>query len=270
MTAMTTAGIAELLLQDSLDEALAASAASVKAQAGSPARRMIHAELCALSGDLEKADAHAKIAQRLLHPGDAAAPPLFRQHLRGLEARERWWRDGSVPDFPAGPSACDRAALALNVAFRAGNAESIRRKAAALEELRGMRPALWNGTDIPDLRDLDDRLPHAVEAVTSGGHYLWLDMARITRLTFTAPARPFDLCCRRARVVLRDGSAADILIPVVYPDPRTAAQRLASETDFEDMPGGLTVGRGQRLYLSGGDASAILDARDIDFGTADD
>ena len=159
----------------------------------------------------------------------------------------------------------DRLALMLNVALRAEDFAAARAALDALEAARGEQPALWNNRPIGDLRDLDDRLPHAFEAVTAGGNYLWLDFALVSDVIFQAPERLLDLAFRRARVTLRDGSAADLLIPATYPSAADDAQRLARRTDFVELPEGLSIAQGQRAYLAGEALAGLLEAEAIRF-----
>lgn len=261
---MTTATILSSLDKDDLGAAIVAATQEVKTTPQNAGARLRLAELSVLAGDLDRAETHAKLAARLA-PGDAVGLGLFRQYLRGLHARQQWWAAGAVPAFPGGMTGCDRLALALNVALRAEDFGAARAALDALETARGERPALWNGQPVEDLRDLDDRLPHAFEAVTAGGNYLWLDFALVRDVIFQTPVRPFDLAFRRARVTLRDGSAADLLVPAIYPSPVEDAQRLARRTDFVELPDGLTIAQGQRAYLAGEALAGLLDAETIRF-----
>jgi type VI secretion system protein ImpE len=265
---MTHPEISVLLSEGALDAAVAAAATAVTAKPQDGQMRVLLAELCVLAGDLQRAETHAKVASRL-SPDEAVGFGVFRQHLRGLHARNQWWQAGAVPTFPAGATQLDELALKLNVALLAGDSHSARAALDSLDEARGARPAHWNGTPVDDLRDLDDRLPHAVEAVTAGGSYLWLDMALIGDITFQPVQRPLDLGYRRARVTLTDGAAADLLIPATYHGSAAPEYLLARQTDFEEQPGGLTTAKGQRAYLAGDDMVGLLDAETILFGGAD-
>ncbi|MGL4237612.1 type VI secretion system accessory protein TagJ [Tabrizicola sp.] len=261
--------IAALLSEGALDTAVAAAAEAVKTKPQDAHGRIVLAELSVLAGDLERAETHAKLAARL-SPGDAVGLGVFRQHLRGLHARNQWWQTGAMPTFPSGATPLDELALKLNVALFAGEGPSARAALDALDEARGPRSARWNGVPVDDLRDLDDRLPHAVEAVTAGGNYLWLDMALISEVAFQPTQRPLDLGYRRARVTLTDGAAADLLIPAVYHGSAAPEYLLGRKTDFEELPGGLTAAKGQRAFLAGEDMVGLLDAETIVFGRADD
>ena len=96
---MTADTIAGLLANDDLDAGIASAAGAVKNRPQDPKARMVLAELCVLAGDLERAETHAKLAARAA-PDDAVGLGVFRQHLRGLHARDQWWQDGAVPAFP--------------------------------------------------------------------------------------------------------------------------------------------------------------------------
>ncbi|QBF32474.1 type VI secretion system accessory protein TagJ [Thalassococcus sp. S3] len=258
MTQTTT--LTDLLSNDDLDQALSLAAGRVKYQPKSTARRMEFAQLLVLGGELERADTQARLAQQF-DPASAPSLTPFRQYLRGLEARERWWSEGALPDFPLGATQADKLALALNVAIRTGATETeVRRAGAELEAVRLACPVVWNSTEHADLRDLDDRLPHALEAITSGGRYLWIDFTKFSEVTFAPVSAPLDLTLRSARVSLKDGSSADLLIPAIYDAPRMPAEHLARQTDFEDLPGGLTRAFGQRAFLVEDGMAPILEA----------
>jgi type VI secretion system protein ImpE len=265
---MTRPEISGLLSEGALDAAVAAAAAAVSTRPQDQQMRVLLAELAALAGDLQRAETHAKLAA-LLSPEDALGLGVFRQHLRGLFARNQWWENGAVPTFPLGTTALDELALKLNVALFAKDGPSAHAALQALDDARGARPAVWNGAPVDDLRDLDDRLPHAIEAVTAGGSYLWLDMALIDEIIFQPIQRPFDLGYRRARVTLTDGGAADVLIPATYHGSAKPEYLMARQTDFEELPGGLTTARGQRAFLAGDDMVGLLDAETILFGGTD-
>lgn len=255
--------IASLVSDDNLEEAIALAVDAVKAKATSAQARMELAQLLAISGDLKRAETHAKMAQ-------TQAPELmnliatFRANLRALEARDAWWATGAVPDMPLGPSDCDRDAIAINIGLREGDAGAAEAAAAALEEKRGPISGTWNGTAFDDLRDLDDRLPHAIEALTSGGNYLWIDLAKVKQITCAAPATPFDLICRQARVTLHEGASGEMFLPAVYPGAGTTAEKLGRVTEFEELPGGLMAARGQKSFIAGDDVVGFLELSELE------
>ncbi|MFS4437488.1 type VI secretion system accessory protein TagJ [Paracoccaceae bacterium GXU_MW_L88] len=256
--------ITDLLNADALDEANAKAVEWVKSAPESGQARMTLAALSVLMGDLKRAETHATMAARI-DTQDAVGYGLFRQHLRGLEARAQWWENGAVPTFPGGASETDQAAVALNVALRDGDEAKTVAALEALEALRGTRPGAWNGEAVDDLRDLDDRLPHALEAVSAGGNYLWIDLAKVTSIAFRPVSGPLDLALRPARVTLDDGAEADLGLPAIYPAPTSDAERLGRSTDFIER-GGIMIGQGQRAWLAGDEMQGFLGAEEITIG----
>lgn len=256
--------IADLLNSDALQEALDSAVQMVKLQPDNAGARMTLATISVIYGDLKRAETHATMAARFA-PENAVAYGLFRQHLRGLEARQQWWASGAIPDFPQGASEADKAAIALNVALQSGEQEKTVSALETIEEIRASRAGYWNNTAVDDLRDLDDRLPHAIEALTSGGHYLWIDLAKIAEISFKPASVPMDIVLRSARVRLNDGAEADMMIPAIYPDPETTAQQLGRTTEFVDHCG-ITIGKGQRSWLVGGDMQGLMSAQNIRVG----
>jgi type VI secretion system protein ImpE len=235
---------------DDLSAAIATAAAAVKSRPTDAALRMLLAELSVLDGDLNRAEAQARLAAT--HAPDLIAGlSVFRQHLRGLDARRAWWMDGAVPGFPTGPSELDRLALEVNVAFGNGDGAAARAALDRLEDARGTVPVIWDGAHEEDWRDLDDRLPHALEVVTAGGNYLWIGLDRVASIRAAPPVRPLDLALRPVRLALRDGSEADLLLCAVAPGPATGAEALGRVTEFDALPGGLTATRGQKAMLVG-------------------
>lgn len=256
--------IADLIAEDGLTEAVALALDHVKTNPTAHAVRLLLIDLLILAGDLERADRQAGVAATLA-PADAVGLSLLRRQLRGLFARDAWFAKGAAPSFPNGPTPCDRAAIRLGIALRDGDDADAKAALAALEDARGERPALWNDERVADLRDLDDRIPHALEAISAGGVYLWIDLGLVRAVTFDPVARPRDLALRRARLDLAEGSSADVLIPAIYPagSEHKDALALGRETDWTDGPGGVAIGHGLRCFLTGDEMRSILEAESI-------
>jgi len=182
-----------------------------------------------------------------------------------MAARDAWFTSSALPEFPQGPSELDKLAVRLGIAHRGGDADEARTALAALENLRGERPLIWNGRAVSDFRDLDDRTPHALEVIMTGGAYLWIDFAKIAALSIEPIARPRDLAFRRAELSLIDGAAASVLLPAVYHGTgKDATLRLGRETEWIEEPTGITTGRGQRCYLAGDELVSIHDTQSLE------
>ncbi|WP_152613081.1 type VI secretion system accessory protein TagJ [Tateyamaria sp. ANG-S1] len=256
--------VRELLFQDAISEAVDAAVTGVKSAPNDIELRVTLAQLLALSGDLERAETHAKMAQ-VQSVGHTVALSEFRQYLRALHARAAWWSDGAAPEFPGAPTPSDAIAMALNVALKSRDDTEAAALAKQLEDTRATCPVTWDEVEVEDLRDVDDRLPHAVEALTPGGHYLWIDLARIARIDFEPVVAPFDVLARPARLRLRDGSTADLRLAAIYDAPRSGAEMLGRVTDFSQVVPDVTRGHGQRSYLLNDTLGGLLDPTTVVF-----
>lgn len=256
MSVTETESLSDLLADDRLEDARTLLVAQVKANPGDAELRVSLAQVLAVCGDLERAETHGRMAQQLAPEATMRLGDL-RQTLRALHARAEYWAQGAVPDMPLGPSDADRAALALAIALRGDDTAAVDSAKAALEQAQTPLGGTLNGVPFEVLRDLDDRLPHAFEALTTGGHYLWLDFAKVAEVAMAPLVTPLDLVARPARVTLRDGSSADLRLAAVYDAPRDARESLARVTEFSDLPHGLMRAHGQRALLAGDDVVGL-------------
>ncbi len=260
--------IARLLSENALDEALDAAKAHLKAKPSDQEARNLYIDLLVLAGDYERADNQCGLAVTFA-PDATMGFALLRNELRGMAARNAWYETGAVPEFPQGPSELDKLAVKVGIAHREGNGAEAAAELQRLEDLRGERAILLNGKRLPDFRDLDDRTPHALEVIMTGGAYLWIDFAKIALLTIEPIARPRDLAFRRAELSLIDGAVAPVLLPAIYhgtgADDRL---RLGRETEWVEEPTGITTGRGQRSFLAGDDLASFHDTESLETTTA--
>jgi len=255
--------IKALLAQDDLSGALALMTEAVRHAPQDLGLRLVLIDLLILSEDWERADNQARMASTIA-PNEAVGLSLLRREIRGMHARTRWYEDAAVPDFPDGPTSADQISLRLALALRENDGHAATEAFEALSQIQPAR-LCWNGGAPGDFRDLDDRLPHALEAVTTGGAYLWIDFSKIARIDFAAASRPRDLAFRPAQLRLLDGSSAEILVPALYyaRGTQTNAVRLGRETGWTDGPGGIVTGYGQRCFFAGEAMVAIAEANSI-------
>ncbi|MGV1760136.1 type VI secretion system accessory protein TagJ [Rhizobium sp. A22-96] len=246
-----SAKIAEALSENALDEAIELAKAHVKTAPSDKDARHLFIDLLILSGDYARADAQCNLAATFA-PEDTMGFALLRNQLRAMAARSAWFDTAATPDFPNGPTALDQVALKVAVAHRDGSKDAAA-GLQSLEEIRGERPMSWNGRPISDFRDLDDRLPHALEVIMTGGAYLWIDFSRIATLRVEPISRPRDLAFRSAELELVDGAIATVLLPAIYHGTTGARLLLGRETEWIDEPTGITTGRGQKCFLAGDD-----------------
>ncbi|OEC96932.1 type VI secretion system accessory protein TagJ [Rhizobium sp. YK2] len=257
-----SARIAEALSENALDDAIEQAKAHVKALPTDKDGRHILIDLLILAGDYPRADAQCNVATTFA-PEDMMGFAMLRNQLRAMAARSAWFEEAAVPEFPNGPTALDQAAMKVAIAHRDHSSDT----AAALQSLeaiRGERPMRWNGQLVSDLRDLDDRIPHALEVIMTGGSYLWIDFSRIAALRIEPIARPRDLAFRRAELELVDGASAPVLLPAIYHGTTGAKLLLGRETEWVDEPTGITTGRGQKCFLAGDDLVSFHDLKSLE------
>ncbi|MBB2682469.1 nitrogen fixation protein (plasmid) [Rhizobium sophoriradicis] len=259
-----SASIARSLSDNALEDALEEVKAHLKAKPSDQEARHLYIDLLVLAGEYERADNQCSLAATL-SPDATMGFALLRNELRAMAARDAWFESAALPEFPQGPSELDRLAVRLGIAHREGNADDAKTALDALESLRGERPLLWNGKAISDFRDLDDRIPHALEVIMTGGGYLWIDFAKISALSIEPIARPRDLAFRRAELTLIDGAAASVLLPAVYHGTgKGAALRLGRKTEWVEEASGITTGRGQRCFLAGDELVSFHDTQSLE------
>ncbi|MEF2070037.1 type VI secretion system accessory protein TagJ [Consotaella aegiceratis] len=259
---MTIAGaIADYLDENALAAAIEHAGAAVREAPQDRTARGLFIDLLVLAGAYERADKQCAVATSL-DPEEAVGLARLRAELRAMAARDAFFETGAVPDFPGGPSERDQLALKLSIAHRDANAKAAFAALEALEAARGVRPMTVNGALVEDFRDCDDRIPHALEALSSGGAYLWIDFERIQTLTIAPMTRPRDLAFRPAELGLTDGSVGPVLLPMIYHGTGDEpALRLGRETVWDECPSGITAGRGQRCFLSG---DALMAAHELE------
>lgn len=261
--------IAALLDDNALDDALEQVKVALKTAPADHDLRHLYIDLLILSGDYERADQQCELAAKF-QPGDAVGFAILRQQIRAMSARQAWFETGAVPDFPGGPTDLDQLAVKLGIALREKAFEDANALLGQLDEARGSIPMLCGETVCADFRDLDDRIPHALEVLTTGGAYLWVDFRKIEAVTLEPMARPRDLAFRPAQLSLIGGATASVVLPAVYySSAREAAYQLARQTEWVDLATGLVGGWGQKCFLAGDELVSLhtltaLEAQDIE------
>jgi type VI secretion system protein ImpE len=263
---VTQSPISALLSDDRLAEAVEQATGEVRTKPQDLSSRLLLVDLLCLQGEFERADRQADTASRL-NPAQSVGIALLRGRIRGMDARSKWFSEGAVPSFPGGPSTLDEIALRVGLGLREDR--SVDTLLEELESIRGARPAKVGEAAVDDFRDLDDRLPHALEAITDGGAYLWIDISRIASLRFEAARRPLDLGYRSTTLSLHDGSVANVLVPAIYAGTNGSDAALLGRSTEWVEEAGLVTGRGQRSFLAGDEEVGIAELAEIRFEGVD-
>jgi type VI secretion system protein ImpE len=258
---------AALLRAGKLDDAIAAAQAALRKAPTDLNARVLLGELLLFTGNLERADVVLDAASAI-DPTTAVVIAEFRQLIRADMARRQLFHDGRVPEMLAEPTETQRLQLAALVALRAGDFAEAVRQADAAEAARPRTPGHHGVAAFDDLRDADDLLAGSFEVLTTTGKYFWIPTERVQTLEFHAPKRPRDLLWRRASMSVADGPDGEVYLPALYvpDDPMTDALRLGRETDWRQVEGGPVRGVGQRLFVVGEEAPAMMDLGNIRFG----
>jgi type VI secretion system protein ImpE len=222
------------------------------------ARRLL-IDLLILNGDFERADKQADILSNTA--GELTlGMALLRGRLRAAKAREAWFKDGAVPAFPGEPTPRDQVAMLLGIALREGDASNIREALEALTSISQTSGLSINSNSVSEFRDVDDRLPHALEVLCSDGSYMWVDFNRIETIKFSPVASVRDLVWRPAKLRLDDGSETEVVVCATYfSNDQSDEEKLARATNWQELAGGAVVGVGQKAYLTDEDAIYSLD-----------
>jgi type VI secretion system protein ImpE len=270
MSSETTATAGTLFKEGRLTDAVAAANAAVRATPADLGARILLAELLLFAGNIERADVILDAAAGV-DPSALTVVAEFRQLLRAETARRQLHRDGRVPEFLGEPTESQRETLAALVALRAGDHETAARHAEAAEAVRPRAPGTHDGTAFADFRDADDLCAGFFEVLTTTGKYYWVPTERVMRAEFHPPRRPRDLAWRRVTMEVQSGPDGEVYVPATYfaDGAEIDAQlRLGRATDWREGPGPVT-GIGQRLFLAGEEAVAVMSLGTLTFAAAE-
>lgn len=257
----------ELFELGRLREAVAAALADVRNHPTDTARRLFLAELLSFSGELERADSQLDA----LGQNDPQVMPLIllsRQLVRAEQARQDFFTQGRIPEFPGPPDSMVRVLLEAAIRVREG---SLAEAVSLLDQVEEGRPKLGgecNGQPFTDFRDLDDLTSCVLEVLTQNGQYYWVPLARIESLEFREPGRPRDLLWRRTHLIIRDGPDIEAFCPALYSGSAAETDdmlRLGRSTDWRGGDGTPVRGVGQRTFLVGEEATPILEIKTVTF-----
>lgn len=129
---------------------------------------------------------------------------------------------------------------------------------------------MLNDTPFVWVADADPRLGPVLEAVVDRKYY-WIPLIRISGITTEPPQDMRDLVWIAAHFTWQGGGESDGFIPVRYPSTEAAADdaaKLARVTTWQESPGGLVTGLGQRLLATDSTDCGILEVRALKLNPA--
>jgi type VI secretion system protein ImpE len=247
-------------LQDALDAQLQ----EVKAQPGDVNRRLFLFELAAFTGDLERAGRQIEMLT-FDTPELLAASALYRHALDAEKARRDLFAKGQPPQFFQPPPEHVAKRLEAVTVLRSSRPADA---AKLLHEANEAAPALkgqFNEKDFEGARDADDLFGPVLEAF-SQGRYFWVPLEQVNSVAMNPPKFPRDLLWVPARLMLKEGSTGDVLLPALYPNSHESSNeaiKLGRAVDWLQPAEGLVRGIGAKTFLIGDDAPGLLDWREL-------
>jgi type VI secretion system protein ImpE len=250
-----------------LNEAIAVMNSEVKQNPTDVDRRAILAELLCFAGNLERADSILD-SINAIDSRAAIGVALFRQLVRGEQARQQFVTDGRLPEFLKKPEGAVELELRASVALRDGAKDEAAKLLAEADAARPVAAGTADGEPFDDFRDLDDPSAAHFEVLTSTGKYYWIPVISVKTIEFRKPERRRDLLWRRALMTVSDGPDGEVFLPAIYSSRSKdieAQYRLGHATDFIGEGNGPQLGVGLRSFLIGDDSKTIHELSRIEF-----
>ncbi len=192
---------------------------------------------------------------------------LVRQLIRGEILREQVFAEGRPPELVGELPKAATIQLEVCAALRAGQAAEAAELVEQAASVRVPSPLVFNGKNVDDFRDLDDRIAEVLEVITTTGKYYWVPWASLRQLEFSKPERPLDLIWRKAVIDVQNGPEGEVFIPVRYPGPNGEGWddqlRLGRATSWHGGESSVVTGLGQKMYLVGDEAQSAMDIDSI-------
>jgi len=260
----------ELFRSCRLKEAITAALEEVRNNPTDAGRRLFLSELLCFSGELERADNQLDAVAT----GDAKIMPwilTFRQLIRAEQHRREVFTQGRPPEFLCRPEGAVKLLLEAATFARQGALQDAARLLDQAEQARPRVKGTCDGASFEDFRDLDDQVSCILEVLTTQGNYYWIPLDQIESIEFHKPVRSRDLLWRCTHLIVRDGPDGEVYVPVLYPGAAEESQddlRLGRRTDWRGGDEIAVRGVGQRTFLVGDDARAIIELSTVTFEPA--
>lgn len=257
-------------------EALGLLQARVRQDAADPKARLFLAQLLAVLGQWDRAEAQLAVCGTL----DASTLGLvatYRAALQAEQQRARVFRgearalvhaDAAQDAVPPAWAQAMAQALEDEAQGRPGAAA---RRAQALEEAPAT-PGRLDGEAFAWLADADSRLGPMLEVI-EGERYSWVPMQSLAAVRIGAPQDLRDLVWLPARLLGTDGTDRAVLLPTRYagtPETGEGELQMARRTEWNALSDDQWQGRGQRVLVSDRSERGLLEVREIVFERPDE
>ena len=245
-----------MLAEGRLADAVAHQESAVAAAPTDPAARRLLVDLLAFAGRLDDALEH--LAQ--LNSDEPEWPEVERSFHRLFRSERFRTLDGREPTILPEPlpKHATRRWKAVQLLRRADPEKAVK----AIDGADAVSPVIRgfiDGREFDGLRDADDRFASVLEAFR-GGEYLWVPWEALHKVLLAPADSLLDQLYRPATLTFRDGTAAEVHLPLVYPASYRAEDEFALgiETDHVCPDNGPTRCIGGKLLLVGDDDEVML------------
>jgi len=254
------ADVKQLFDAGNLTGAIEALTQEVKANPADPARRTFLFELLSFAGHYDRA---VKQLDVISHQDTQSewATQVYQNIVQAEGLRARLYADGLKPEFLLDPPAYVHLHLEAINRLRENKPAEAQALLAQSEETRPTISGSAGDQKFDEFRDCDDVLAPFLELILLR-EYVWLPIEQVRELEIAKPERPRDLLWAPVRVVLSDGSQRRGYMPTRYPHSTAQADdqiRLGRVTDWLAAEEGPVQGLGQRQFLAGEEAWAMLE-----------
>jgi type VI secretion system protein ImpE len=255
-----------LLDEGQLGAAIDLLTADLKGRPDDVSNRIFLFELLSFSGQWDRAGKHLDVLAATVEDTKAAiGAGLYQRLLEAEQQRARLFADGVRPRFALEPPEEVLLHLQAVEAIRQGRPEEARAALDRAAEHHRPTPGRSAAGPFDDLRDADDLLAPVLEVFAPAG-YCWVPWQHIQFLDVSKPSQLRDLIWLPARLATFDGQMGEVHLPNLYPASASSADelvRLGRRTDWEEQPGGIVRGLGQKVFLVGEDDRTLAELAEL-------
>lgn len=255
-----------LLKAGELDATTARLVQAVKAHPADLSSRIFLFELYCFGGEYEKANAQLQWIREECPDVDFGVQ-VYQNLLSAEQHRSRVFSYGGGPNFFDPPPPY----LEMLLAVIKYVGETRYERARQLLEVSAMSWPVVKGTlneiSFSDIRDCLPFVAPVLEVIV-GSRYYWVPWDTIQRVNLPSPKFLRDLYWLPGELSLRSGIHLSVFVPVLYPHTFSASEesvKLGRKTVWEELGGGIVVGKGQRLFEYDETECPFLEVRSLVF-----
>ncbi len=259
--------IKQFIQQGQLQEAIEHCHSVLKKSPMDVDMRGRYIELLCIAGELDIADKQINLLIKQ-SPEAAIGGLNVQQLLRAQQSRVDFANGAATAEVFSAPDAELAAIVALQLATRENDKEAQIAQCAALEANRTRCTLQQEGTEVTEIRDLDDTLAGYLEVFGTNGKYYLVKYAELKQLTLKPVTSLIELVWRRVEIDIVNGPSGDAFIPVTYLLSQTDAEKLGRETDWQAISDQYFRGVGLKMLLINDAAVNITELPELRDATA--